>query len=219
MGNHLPTNVTTRSLKRGWLIVFEGIDGTGKTTQSKLLCERLRENGYPALLLHEPTTGKWGQKIGELAKYGRDKIDAQTELNFFILDRKDDVEKNITPALCEKKIVIMDRYYLSSVAYQGAIGLNPQNIEAENEKIAPKPDLAIILDLSVEVAVTRISKKRTSDHFENMNYLEKVRDIFLNMYDTRPWVRIVKGNCSRTTEDIASEIWEIVYPLVSAEEI
>ena len=213
--------IEKKQLKRGIIIALEGIDGAGKTTQAVLLYEKLKKSGYPVILLHEPTSGKWGKKIAELAKYGRDKIEAKTEFEFFYHDRIEDVEKNIEPSLKEKEIVVMDRYYFSSVAYQGARGLDPKIIEKENEKIAPKPDIAIILDLSAEVALSRITKKRNSEpnHFEKTKYLEKVRDIFLKIYENCPNAKIVKGDDTRTIEDIASEIWEIVYKIVSNEEI
>jgi dTMP kinase len=217
----LLTEIEKKQLKRGIIIALEGIDGAGKTTQAILLYEKLKKSGYPVIFLHEPTSGKWGKKIAELAKYGRDKIDAKTEFEFFYHDRIEDVKKNIGPSLKEKKIVIMDRYYFSSVAYQGARGLDPKTIEKENEKIAPKPDIAIILDLSAEVALSRIKKKRNSEpnHFERIKYLEKVRDIFLKIYENCPNAKIVKGDDTRTIEDIASEIWEIVYKIISDEEI
>ena len=109
-----------KQLKKGVLIAIDGIDGSGKTTQTIILFERLRKNGYPVVHLHEPTEGVWGQKIKDLAANGRHRVTAETEFDFFFQDRLEDVEKNILPTLKKKKIVIMDRYYFSNVAYQGA---------------------------------------------------------------------------------------------------
>jgi dTMP kinase len=217
----LLTEIEKKQLKRGIIIAFEGIDGAGKTTQASRLCEKLEKMKYPIVLFHEPTGGEWGKKIAELAKYGRDKTEPRTEFEFFYRDRIEDVRENIVPSLKEKKIVVMDRYYLSSVAYQGARGLDPKIIEKENEKIAPKPDMAIILDLSAEVALSRIKNKRNSEpnHFEKTRYLEKVREIFLKMYESCSYVKIVKGDDTRAIEDITSEIWEVVFPIISREEV
>lgn len=215
------TEVENKRLKRGIIIAFEGIDGAGKTTQARRLCEKLGESKYSVVLLHEPTGGKWGKKIAELAKHGRYKTDPKTEFDFFYCDRIEDVRENIAPSLKEKRIVVMDRYYLSSVAYQGARGLDPKIIEKENEKIAPKPDVAIILDLPAEVALSRIKEKRNSEpnHFEKIRYLEKVREIFLEIYKGCSYVKILKGDDTRTVEDVSSEIWKIVCPIISGEEV
>ena len=101
----------TKPLKKGILIAIEGIDGAGKTTQSIVLFEKLRSAGYPVVCLHEPTDGKWGNKIKDLAKNGRHKITVEDELNLFYQDRLEDVENNINPALQKKNVIIMDRYY------------------------------------------------------------------------------------------------------------
>jgi dTMP kinase len=207
-------------LKKGILVAIEGIDGAGKTTQSILLTERLNKSEYPVVRFHEPTDGIWGDKIRDLAKNGRHKTNAEDELDLFYRDRLEDVQKNIAPSLKEKKIVIMDRYYFSSVAYQGARGLDPDYVEKKNEKIAPKPEVLIILDLTPEAALMRIRQKRndTPNHFERTKYLEKVRQIFLEKFRNRPYVRIVKGDDTRSEQDVAQEIWEIVLPIVKKNE-
>jgi len=203
-------------LKQGFLIAIEGIDGAGKTTQSAFLEERLAKEGYPVIGLHEPTDGQYGKKIRELAKNGRHKTNPETEEEFFYLDRLEDVENNIRPALNDKKIVIMDRYYFSSVTYQGARGLNPDLIEKKNTKIAPKPHVAIILDLVPEVALQRIRQKRNEiqNHFERKKYLKRVTKIFLEKYSNRPNIEILNANDKRSFSAIASDIWKIVKPLI-----
>jgi len=156
-----------RKLKRGIIAAFEGIDGAGKSTQARMLCERLRDEKYAIICLHEPTDGLWGEKIRALAKNGRDNVTAQTEMEYFYNDRIEDVKNNIRPALEAKKIVIMDRYYFSSVAYQGARGINPTYIEERNKLIAPEPDVAFILDLSPHTAIDRIIEKRKTVRAHN----------------------------------------------------
>lgn len=203
-------------LKRGILIAIEGIDGAGKTTQAIMLHKKLCKNGYDALNFHEPTDGQWGEKIRDLAKNGRNKTSKEDEMNLFYQDRIEDVRDRINPALKRKNIVIMDRYYFSNIAYQGARGIEPNHIEKENEKIAPKPDVLIILDIAPEVALKRIREKRNGkpNHFERMRHLQKVRGIFLSRFKGRSYVKIVDGDDSHSEKIIANEIWKIVEPLV-----
>lgn len=205
-----------KRLKKGVLIAIEGIDGAGKTTQSKILQQKLNAKGYPTVGLHEPTEGKWGQRIKELAQNGRHKTKPETELNLFFLDRIEDVAKNIAPSLQKKRIVIMDRYYFSSVAYQGVRGIEPDYIENKNEIVAPVPDITIILDLDAEVALKRIRHKRnvTPNHFERKRYLERVRQLFLKQFSGRPNVRIINGDDTRSIQRVASDIWKIVEPII-----
>jgi len=208
--------VERKRLRRGILIAIEGIDGAGKTTQSIILFDKLSKSGYPVVRFHEPTDGIWGKRIKDLAQNGRHEITAETELKFFYFDRLEDVKDNIEPSLKDKKIVIMDRYYFSSVAYQGARGLASDYVEKKNEEIAPKPDILIVLDLVPEVALNRIRRKRNAkpNHFERKKYLDRVRQIFLKQFSGRPNVRIVAGDDTRSISVVAREIWEIVEPII-----
>jgi len=189
-------------LNRGILIAIEGIDGAGKTTQAATLYQYLRDRGYRVLLLHEPTNSIFGRKIKESAVNGRH--DPYEELNYFIEDRRYDVAKNIEPALREKSIVIMDRYYFSTIAYQGARGIDLDQIKAMNEKISPKPDLTIVLDVAPNIGLSRIKQRgnSTPNHFERKTYLTKVQEIFKSMKD--PSIQIIDG--ARNTHEIADEI-------------
>jgi dTMP kinase len=203
-------------LRRGILIAIEGIDGAGKTTQTSMLCERLCKKGYQAVSFHEPTNGKWGEQIRDLAKNGRHKVSKEEEMKFFYQDRLEDVEKNINPALKKNNVVIMDRYYFSNIAYQSVRGVDPDHIEKENEKIAPKPDTLIILDITPAVALKRITEKRNGkpNHFERTKHLEKVREIFLKRFSGRNYVRIVNGDDLHSEQVIANEIWRVVEPIL-----
>jgi dTMP kinase len=203
-------------LKHGILVAIEGIDGAGKSTQSRLLFEKLKNSGYSVVLLHEPTNGQWGEKIRDLAKNGRHKITAQEELELFYQDRLEDVEKNIRPKMLEKNVVIMDRYYFSSIAYQGVRGLNPDYVEKRNEGIAPEPDILIILDISPSDSLKRIRATRAEgpNHFEEAKYLEKVRRLFLQQFGGRDYVAIIDGNGSHSEQEVASRLWSLVEPIV-----
>ena len=115
-------------LKKGFLVAIEGIDGAGKTTQAALLHEYLTSRELPAILTKEPTDSIYGQKIKKLAQGERHLVKPREEYNLFIEDRKLHVADLIQPALDKNAIVILDRYYFSTMAYQGAIGLDPARI-------------------------------------------------------------------------------------------
>ncbi len=166
-------------LDRGYLVAFEGIDGTGKSTQCSMLAEALTARGLPVRKLAEPTHGVWGKKIRNILSEGRGNVTPEEELSWFINDRKEDVEKNIRPALDNNEIVLIDRYYYSTAAYQGALGLDPEEICRENEAFAPPPDLVFLFLVSPEQCLERIEKSREGvSSFERIEYLEKVRAIF-----------------------------------------
>ncbi len=167
-------------LDRGYLIVIEGIDGTGKSTQCKLLTEYLERRGVSVLQLYEPTHGVWGKKVRKILVEGRDGISPEEELSYFIKDRQENVANNILPALKEKKAVLMDRYYYSTAAYQGAIGLDPEQIRRDNEAFAPVPDLVLMFMVPPEECLRRIREDRNEEPntFEKIEYLQKVQSIF-----------------------------------------
>lgn len=160
------------------LIVFEGIDGSGKTTQAKTLLRRLRARGIAAVFFREPTGGKWGREIRRKA-LRRDSLTPGEELELFVKDRRENVAKNLGPALAAGKVVVLDRYYLSTIAYQGAKGLDPGRIRRMNETFSPKPDLVFILDVEAGTGLSRIGdRKRKEELFEREDYLDKVRELF-----------------------------------------
>jgi len=166
-------------LGRGYLIVLEGVDGTGKSTQCGLLADYLESCDYSVLRLREPTTGVWGQKIRKILTEGRGDVTPEEELQYFINDRKEDVEQNIRPALEQGNIVLIDRYYYSTAAYQGALGFDPKKIIEDNEAFAPRPDLLFIIQGSLDESFRRIEQGRDGfSSFEKRGYLEKVKNIF-----------------------------------------
>lgn len=198
--------------RKGILITIEGIDGVGKTTHVKMLAKYLRGKGYEVEQLREPTDGFWGKKIKNLTKRGRN-VKPEEECQWFIKDRMEDVKNNINPALKNAKIVIMDRYYYSTMAYQGALGLDVNKIRKENEKFAPKPDLVIILDVPPEVGLARITNNRKEklNYFETLDYQNKVRKLFLTMR-SQDNVKILDGN--RSAEEVQEEIRKLVKKLL-----
>src|SRR4030042_3033373 len=124
--------------KKALLIVLEGVGGAGTATQAGRLLRKLRAIGYEAVSFREPTRGKWGRAIKRMAKIAGS-LTPEEELDLFVKDRRENVRKNIKPALSEKKVVILDRYYFSTIAYQGAKGIEPAYLQRLNEKFAVKP--------------------------------------------------------------------------------
>jgi dTMP kinase len=193
-------------LCRGLLIVFEGVDGAGKTTQVHLLAERLQRTGYDVICLKEPTAGPWGQKLRQLAQHGRQAISPATELEWFLQDRREDVEQNILPALARGQIVVLDRYYFSTMAYQGALHLDPEEIRARNEAFAPPPDLLFLLHLPVAQGWQRVQQRGTLSHFERVDYLERVAALFAAM--DFPYLRRIDASADPLT--VQEHIWQEV---------
>ena len=194
-------------MKQGTLIVFEGIDGTGKSTQCGLLAKSLSEMQVPNIAFAEPTRGTWGMKIRKLLSDGRQGISPQEELSWFINDRKEDIEKNIMPALKENKVVLMDRYYFSTAAYQGALGLEPDQIRLENEKFAPIPDRVLIFLASPEKCLDRIESSRDQKSaFEKLDYLKNVQEIFKSF--NGPNIRFIEsvGSVSDVHEKVLAAV-------------
>jgi len=161
---------------RGLLIALEGVDGSGKTTQAEMLAASLEKDGHQVVLTREPTNGPTGQKLlAYLAGPSRHMSPAE-ELQLFMEDRREHVDQVIKPALKQGKVVITDRYYYSSVAYQGSLGLDPNDILAANEAFAPRPDLVFLLDLPVTEALARLAKKGKAARQvnESFSYLRQV---------------------------------------------
>ena len=187
------------------LINLEGIDGCGKSTQSKFLMEKFEENNEKAIILKEPTSGKYGKKLWEMLS-GKREATTEQILNLFVMDRKEHVDDKINPALKEGKIVLMDRYYYSTMAYQAAAGIDVNRIRKDNE-FAPKPDIVLIFDLPADLAMKRVKGHSVADVFEKEEHLEKVRAAYLNLRDD-PLVRIIDS--TRTPEEIFDEVWKLV---------
>jgi dTMP kinase len=161
----------------GFLIAIEGIDGAGKTTQANFVQERLQAKKLCVVRTKEPTTGQWGQMLRDSASTGR--LSLKEEVETFIKDRKEHVEKVINPALHEGHIVIVDRYYFSTMAYQGARGMDPKELMRRNELFAPEPDLLVVLDIEPKMGLERIKTRGDkANHFERTGSLKSARAIF-----------------------------------------
>jgi len=187
------------------LINLEGIDGCGKSTQTQLLKKKLEEKGEAVIILKEPTKEPHGQKLWDVL-HGKRKATNEEILEFFILDRKQHVDEKIQPALDNGTVVLMDRYYYSSMAYQVAGDLDVEYIRNKHD-FAPNPDIVLIFDLPVSTALERVHGHSKADEFEKEEHLEKVRTAYLNL-ESDPLVRIVDS--VRTPEEIFEEVWKLV---------
>ena len=174
----------------GFLVAVEGIDGSGKTTQIELLAKFCSENRLAHVVSKEPTKGIYGMQIRNSALHGR--MSVQDEVDILRKDRQEHVDNVIAPALLAEKIVILDRYYFSTAAYQGAHGADADLILADNERFAPQPDLLIILDVRPQTGIARIKNRGDQPNkFESVASLEQARAIFKHMH--RPYKREINA--------------------------
>lgn len=177
-------------LPQGVLLAFEGIDGSGKSTQAQRFVEWARHRDLDVVSSREPTDGPWGKKIREARFTAR--MSPEDELAAFIADRKEHVETLIKPALARGALVVIDRYYYSTVAYQGARGLDPKALLAKNRAFAPIPNLVVLVDVDPRAALERIATRgQGTDLFENLAALTRVRELFLSLVDSH--VAVVDG--------------------------
>ena len=201
--------------KNGSFIVFEGLDGCGKSTQIELLAERFAEQGIACELTHEQTNGRYGQLISDILSH-RVRADERLTAALFLADRIDHLtneENGICKLICEGVNVISDRYYYSSFAYQG-VSLPMDWIMSLNKPCREilTPTMCIFIDIAPERAFERLTAGReTLELYEKLEYLSKVRgkyfEAFEKLRDTER-VYIVDGD--RPEEEIHAEIWEIV---------
>jgi len=189
----------------GRLVAFEGIDGAGKSTQLGRLAARLRGEGHAVVETREPTDGPWGRRIREMARSGA-RVAPEEELRWFVEDRREHVAAVIRPGVDAGAIVLTDRYFLSTVAYQGARGLDPQRLLAEAEREFPLPDLAIVLDVDPTAGLARVASRGgvAEPAFEDGVFLARVVELFRGL--DRPYVRHVDGRLG--ADAVAGVVWE-----------
>lgn len=216
---------TTRP-SNGLFITFEGPDGSGKSTQARLLAERLRREGYPVLETVEPGGTPIGQQIRRiLLDPANQELRAVPELLLMFAARAQNVEQSILPALAEGKIVVSDRFTDSSIAYQGAArGLGWETV-LEVDRIACQglvPDLTLCIDIDTETGLARAqSRNRSAGSHEArideqaVEFHHKVRDAYHELARREPGrVRLIDGRGSEP--QIAAKVWDAVSSVLKA---
>jgi dTMP kinase len=192
---------------RGYLIAVEGIDGAGKTVNSKWLVKRLKAAGYKAAYTKEPTHGLIGDALKELqaSRASSPEIDAL----LFAADRLHHIRNFIEPRLRKSYVVVSDRYLYSSIAYQGALTGDRKWVELVNRYCVP-PDLAIYLDVDPSTGLGRKRKWRSDLRvFEDPAVLERVRAVYLELCEEGKLVRIpADRELGEVRAEIARVIWD-----------
>ena len=208
-------------------ITFEGVEGSGKSTQVKLLGEYLTRNNIPVLLTQEPSGTPIGRKIGEiLFNRGHQAMCPETELFLFCAARAQHVREVVWPALKVGKYVLCDRFSDATFDYQAAgRGLNPDFIQTINDYCAErlKPDLTLLFDLPVETGLQRAGRRddllkdpSSADRFEKekLDFHNRVRQGYLNLCSVEP-ERFRVIDASQTVDMIALDVRRHVLGYIS----
>ena len=157
-------------------ITFDGIDGSGKSPLAEALRKALAGQGYDVTVTKEPTDGEIGRLTRRVTK-GELKMDMLALQILFAADRAEHIAKFRGIIESKDRVLISDRYYYSSIAYGEAAGADRKYLEVLNS-VFPKPDLALILDVDVGIALERIAAKNSSTLFEKKETLERTRTAF-----------------------------------------
>jgi dTMP kinase len=196
--------------KRGLFIVFEGIDGSGKDTHIKLLSGELRQQGHSVLETAEPSGNEVGALLRRYQRKSGKRLPAETEALLYTADRYEHVRNIVEPALKKGQIVLSNRYFYSTLAYQGAMGADLDWIREMN-RFAPRPDAAILLDILPEFSLRRLKRRRTV--FEQLENLRKVRDIYVRLVKGGELVRV---DADRPKRVVQAELLALVQELLKS---
>ncbi|WP_421904668.1 dTMP kinase [Mameliella sp.] len=193
----------------GLFISFEGIDGSGKSTQARQLHESLRAAGHDPLLTREPGGSPGAEEIRALVLQGDpDRWSAETELLLFTAARRDHMERVILPTLQAGRTVICDRFADSSRMYQGRGGLRPKVDALHALMIGIEPDLTLLIDMPAEAGLARAKSRATEEErFEDfgLDLQQRMRDGFLALADEAPArFRVIDGN--RDMDEVARDV-------------
>jgi dTMP kinase len=205
--------VAQKNIGRGLLITFEGFEGSGKSTQIRLLADFLRKRNYPVLVLREPGSTRIGEKIRKILL---DKNNAfichSAELLLYAASRAQLVQERILPALEKGMMVLCDRFHDSTVAYQGfGLGMKMKAISLLGELVTldVKPDLTILLDIAVNKGLQRISGNEDRIEQRSLRYHRRVRSGYLQIAKNEPRrVRVIKVKDIKSTHGRIRKIIE-----------
>lgn len=212
----------------GTFITFEGIDGSGKSTQLRLLGNFLRANGCDALLTREPGGTQLGLRLRAALLDAAEEVDPLTELLVFAADRAQHVRRLVRPALDAGRLVISDRYADATVAYQGAgrgfsTELISQIVQLATEGL--KPDLTLLFDLTIEESTNRTARRSTGKSatritrdrldIEHADFHARVRDAYLQIALAEP-ERVKLIDTSGPVEQTQERLKEIIVPYLQS---
>lgn len=199
----------------GLFISFEGIDGSGKSTQARLLADTLRAEGRDVVLTREPGGSPGAEEIRALVLQGDpDRWSAETEILLFTAARRDHLERTIRPALADGKIVICDRFADSTRMYQGLSrgDLRALVDQLHSLMIGQEPDLTVLIDMDPGVGLSRaLSRQGAEERFESFgqDLQEKMRSGFLALAQEFP-DRFVVIDGARPLEQVAADVQAVV---------
>jgi dTMP kinase len=210
--------------RRGFFVVFEGLDGAGTSTQVRLLAERMRRErpDLPVAVTAEPSTGPAGSLIRQVLK-GRttavtalgqpQPFDRRALALLFAADRLDHVACEIEPLVQAGWLVVSDRYVWSSLAYQSLDA--PMEWICQVNRFAPAPDLLVVLDVPAQVGLSRVDASRPGrEIFEHEETLGRVADAYRQSLATLPATRTCVLAGDRPVEDVAEGVWAAVRELI-----
>jgi dTMP kinase len=206
-------------MKKNFFIAFEGIDGSGKSTQVKILCNKLKESGLKIYTTAEPTNSRIGQMIKDIFKHKME-ADHRTIAALYAADRLDHLTNKtdgIVKKMEEGYTVVTDRYYFSSYAYHG-VHMDIDWVIQANSLSADllRPDLNVFIDILPKEAMKRLNKGRSSiELYESTENLKNVREKYFEAFkllEGKEKILIVNGD--RSAGEIAQDIWQKVSNLV-----
>jgi len=209
-------------MKKNFFIAFEGLDGSGKSTQVKVLAEKLKGQGLKIYTTAEPTTSRIGQIIKDIFKHKME-ADHRTIAALYAADRLDHLTNKtdgILKKIEEGYTVITDRYYFSSYAYHGTHMdinwvINANSLSAD----LLRPDLNIYIDISPEESMKRLNKGRAAiELYESIENLKKVKEKYFEAFELlrgMEEISVIDGN--RSEKEISNDIWKEVSKLVGSD--
>lgn len=211
---HSAAMVTKKTAGRGFFLVFEGIDGAGTTSQQRWLCEELERQGMQVHKTAEPTANPVGRLIREVLRGEHAPFSAHALALLFAADRADHLSREIDPAVLAGKVVVSDRYVLSSLAYQTMAGV-PDDLVAQANAPFRTPDLTVYFDLPVEVAAQRRAKRgQAQEIFEVDDFQRGVATRYLD--HAKRWQRegkpIVFVDAAQSFDAVSRQLYDLVLP-------